>query len=80
MSSQNSHLLNFHESAVVAGVPFGQWLLNGSGLFNPDAIEAQLAHRPQGGAVRAAYLRGEFFDERIRMMEWWSDYLEKLSS
>ena len=27
-------------------------LLNESGRFNPDAIEAQLAHRPQGGAVR----------------------------
>ena len=28
-------------------------LLNESGRFNPDTIEAQLAHRPQGGAVRA---------------------------
>ncbi len=54
-------------------------LLNESGLFNPDAIEAQLAHRPQGGAVRAAYLRGEFFDERVKMMDWWSDYLDKLA-
>ena len=36
-------------------------LLNESGRFNPDAIEAQLAHRPQGGAVRAAYLRGRVF-------------------
>ncbi|MGO9866898.1 MAG: tyrosine-type recombinase/integrase [Rhodomicrobium sp.] len=55
-------------------------LLNESGLFNPDAIEAQLAHRPQGGAVRAAYLRGEFFEERVQMMTWWSDYLEQLAS
>ena len=55
-------------------------LLNESGLFNPDAIEAQLAHRPQGGAVRATYLRGEFFEERVRMMDWWSDYLERLAA
>ncbi len=55
-------------------------LLNESGRFNPDAIEAQLAHRPQGGAVRAAYLRGEFFEERVQMMTWWSEYLEKLAS
>jgi integrase len=54
-------------------------LLNESGRFNPDAIEAQLAHRPRGGAVRAAYLRGQFFEERVRMMEWWSDYLERLA-
>jgi integrase len=54
-------------------------LLNESGLFNPDAIEAQLAHRPRGRAVRGAYLRGEFWDERVRMMEWWSDYLDKLA-
>ncbi|MGO9545746.1 MAG: tyrosine-type recombinase/integrase [Rhodomicrobium sp.] len=53
-------------------------LLNESGRWNPDAIEAQLAHRPRGGAVRAAYLRGEFFEERVQMMSWWSDYLDKL--
>ncbi len=55
-------------------------LLNESGRFNPDAIEAQLAHRPQGGAVRAAYLRGEFFEERVQMMTWWSEYLERLAA
>jgi len=53
-------------------------LLNESGLFNPDAIEAQLAHRPRGGAVRAAYLRGEFIEERVKLMTWWSSYLETL--
>ncbi len=54
-------------------------LLNESGRFNPDAIEAQLAHRPRGGGVRAAYLRGEFFEERVQMMNWWSEYLESLT-
>jgi hypothetical protein len=54
-------------------------LLNESGLFNPNAIEAQLAHRPRGGQVRGAYLRGEFFEERVRMMNWWSRYLEGLA-
>lgn len=53
-------------------------LLNESGLFNPDAIEAQLAHRPRGGKVRSAYMRGEFLEERVRMMAWWSDYLDQL--
>ena len=55
-------------------------LLNESGLFNPDAIEAQLAHRPRGGAVRAAYLRGEFLEERVWMMTWWSEYLDQLAA
>ena len=55
-------------------------LLNESWLFNPDAIEGQLAHRPRGGAVRAAYLRGEFLEERVRMMAWWSDYLDQLAA
>ena len=54
-------------------------LLNESGLFNPDAIEAQLAHRPRGGRVRATYMRGEFFEERIALMAWWSDYLDQLA-
>jgi len=54
-------------------------LLNESGLFNPDAIEAQLAHRPRGGKVRSIYMRGEFFDERVKMMSWWSNYLEALA-
>ena len=54
-------------------------LLNESGLFNPDAIEAQLAHRLRGGRVRATYMRGEFFEERVAMMAWWSDYLDRLA-
>lgn len=54
-------------------------LLNESGLFNPDAVEAQLAHRPRGGKVRSAYMRGEFLDERVRMMAWWSNHLDQLA-
>lgn len=53
-------------------------LLNESGRFNPDAIEAQLAHRPRGGKVRGVYMRGEFFEERVQMMTWWSIYLDTL--
>ncbi len=54
-------------------------LINESGLFNPDAVEAHLAHRPRGGPVRGVYMRGEFFEERVKMMAWWSDYLEGLA-
>jgi integrase len=45
--------------------------LNESGLWNLSAIERQLAHK-ETDAVRAAYHRAEYFDERVKMMEWWS--------
>lgn len=49
-------------------------LLNESGRWNPDAIERQLGHCDQDD-VRRAYARAEFWDERVRMMAWWSDHL-----
>jgi len=52
-------------------------IANESGLWNPDAIERALAH-VEGNSVRAAYSRSEFWDERVRMADWWADLLEKL--
>jgi integrase len=52
-------------------------LLNETGLFNPDAIERQLAHQDKN-SVRRIYMRAEFWAERVRMMQYWSDYLEEL--
>jgi len=52
-------------------------LLNEMGRWNPDAIERQLAHQDTS-AVRRAYARGEYWDERIAMMQHWSDYLDGL--
>lgn len=52
-------------------------LLNEMGLWNPDAIERQLAHMENNG-VRRAYARGQYWDERVRMMQHWSDYLDEL--
>jgi integrase len=52
-------------------------LLNESGLWHADAIERQLAHE-DADAVRRAYARAEFWDERIRMMQWWADKLDAL--
>lgn len=43
--------------------------------FNPDAIERQLAHCEKN-AVRAAYNRAEYRNERIELMRYWSDHLE----
>lgn len=52
-------------------------IANESGLWNPDAIERALAH-VEGNAVRAAYSRSDFWEERVRMSDWWADYVEGL--
>lgn len=54
-------------------------LLNESGQFHPDAIERQLAHIETNG-VRRAYTRGEYWSERVTMMQFWSDELDRLRS
>jgi len=52
-------------------------LLNEMGIWNPDAIERQLAHMENNG-VRRAYARGQYWEERVHMMQHWSDYLDRL--
>lgn len=52
-------------------------LLNEAGRWHPDAVERQLAHI-EGNDVRAAYVRGEHWDERVSMMQWWADNLDRL--
>ncbi len=53
-------------------------LLNEQG-WSPDAIERQLAHSPRD-QVRAAYNRAQYLEERRRMMQAWSDYLDGLKN
>lgn len=52
-------------------------LANESGLWNPDAIERALAH-VEGNSVRRAYARGEHWEERVRLADWWAGYLDEL--
>ncbi len=52
-------------------------LLNEMGKWNPDAIERQLAHA-DNNAVRRAYTRGEYWNERVAMIQDWSNYLDQL--
>lgn len=53
-------------------------ILNESGLWNRDAIERQLAHEEEN-KVRAAYTHAaEYLQERVRMMTWWADELERM--
>ena len=44
--------------------------------WNKDAIEMQLAHC--AGGVRKVYNQAKYMPERCRMMQWYSDELDRL--
>ncbi|MBQ6983073.1 MAG: tyrosine-type recombinase/integrase [Synergistaceae bacterium] len=46
--------------------------------INRDVIERQLAH-VEGNSVRGAYNHAEYLPERVKLMQWWSDYLDSLA-
>jgi len=46
--------------------------------FNPDIIEAALAHIDKN-QVRSAYNRAEYIEKRRELMNWWSDHIGKAS-
>lgn len=52
-------------------------ILNESGKFSADAIEAQLAHLDTR-SVRRIYNRAQYWEERIVMMQWWANLLDQL--
>jgi integrase len=52
-------------------------LLNQSGKWRPDVVERALAHGERD-KIRAAYNRAQYWDERVAMAQWWSDYLDTL--
>ncbi|MEL6090675.1 integrase domain-containing protein [Plesiomonas shigelloides] len=56
----------------------GSTTLNEQG-FNPDAIEAALAHADEN-EIRRAYNRADYFEQRIVMMNWWSEHIQKAST
>ena len=47
--------------------------------FSPDVIEAALAHIDKN-AVRRAYNRSDYLQQRRVMMSWWSDYIEQAAN
>ncbi len=46
-------------------------------MWSADAIERALAHGVDD-KVRAAYHRGQHWEERVAMAQWWSDHLDML--
>lgn len=52
-------------------------LLHETSKFSSETIERALAHQDHD-AVRRAYARGQHWTDRIRLMQWWADRLDKL--
>jgi integrase len=52
-------------------------LLNEHSTFAPDVIERALAHGDPD-PIRRAYNRAQYWQERVRMMQWWADYCDRL--
>lgn len=72
--------MGYHSRATTHGFrSTASTILNESGLWSPDAIERQLAHVP-GNVVRSAYNAAQYLPERWKMMEWWSDYLDRMKA
>lgn len=46
--------------------------------YEPDVIEAQLAHKPSG-PLGAAYDRAKFLSQRHKMMQEWADYIDRVT-
>lgn len=68
--------MGYHSRASVHGFrSTASTILNESGLWRADAIERQLAHVP-ANEVRSAYNAALYLEERRRMMNWYSDFLD----
>jgi poly-beta-hydroxyalkanoate depolymerase len=53
-------------------------ILNDSGLFQDNWIEAQLSHIDKN-RTRASYNHADYLAQRTEMMQWWGDYLSTVS-
>lgn len=68
--------LGYSKKATVHGFrATASTALNESGLWHSDWIERQLAH-VMIDKVRLAYNAAEWWDQRVAMMQWWSNRLE----
>ena len=50
-------------------------LINESGKWNADAIEAEIAHKG-ADQIRNIYHRATYWDERVAMADWWAGEIE----
>lgn len=52
---------------------------DGGRMWDADAIERQLGHKDKD-PIRSAYNRGQYLEERRRMLQHWADYLDQLQA
>jgi integrase len=65
-----------HGFRAVASTILNEARERGEHTFGEDVIERQLAHCERN-KVRAAYNRAKYIQERITMMQWWGDFLDR---
>ena len=71
--------MGFDKKLVAHGMrALASTTLNEQG-FDPDVIEAALAHTGKN-EVRNAYNRAEYINRRIPLMNWWSEHIEKAAT
>jgi len=69
------NIIGYHKVMTVHGFrSLASTVLNTLSPFKEDVIERQLAHKEKD-KVRKAYNRAEYLDDRILMMQWYSDWL-----
>lgn len=67
-----------HEQSTHGFRGLASTILNESGLFNPKAIDLQLAHKPMSeSSSELNYNHAQYIEERKKIMQWWSDFLEQ---
>lgn len=71
--------MGYHSRAVVHGFRgTASTVLNEQG-FDSDWIEAQLAHTDRD-EVRSAYNSARWLSGRRKMLEWWSNFLDRVEA
>jgi integrase len=71
--------MGYHGKLVAHGLrSLASTTLNEQG-FDSDIIEACLAHADKN-KVRAAYNRADYIERRKKVMNWWSDHIEKAAT
>ncbi len=67
-----------HRPSHVPWIPcVGPSLLNESGRWDPDAIEAELGH-VGADQIRKAYHRALYWEERVKMAQWWAEWVKSM--
>ena len=75
IKSQGKHYqADFNIVVLPCISPWGYETIN---RWNPDAIEAELDHTDRN-RVRQVYNRTRYWDERVKMADWWSNEISSM--